>query len=197
MAFKVVGRNVGSRVMASEKAEPERFVFVDEMGANTSLSPLHAWSRRGRWTYCSVPRNRGPNTALLRSMSVESMGPSMVAEGTTAAAFEVYVEEVLAPSLRLGRAVVMDNLSAHKGNRVRKLVEEPDCERPYLPAYSPDLNPVEEIFVKTRGILRKTGARTREALVEALSAAISAVTARDVRALFGHRGYRAVVRSFR
>jgi DDE superfamily endonuclease len=115
--------------MVSERVEPQRFVFVDEMGANTSLSVLRAWSRRGERAYCSVPRNRGPNTTLLASMSTEGMGPSLAVEGaTTTAIFEAYVQEVLSPSLRPGQIVVMDNLSAHKGARVRDLVEERGCE---------------------------------------------------------------------
>ena len=113
----------------SESSDPERFVFVDEMGANTSLSPLRAWSRRGERAHCSVPRNRGKNTTLLASMSVEGMGPSVAVEGTTdREVFEAYVEEVLVPSLRREQIVVMDNLSAHKGERVRELVESTGCE---------------------------------------------------------------------
>jgi hypothetical protein len=113
--------------MVSERVEQEqRFVFVDEMGANTSLFVLRAWSRRGERAYCSVPRNRGKNTTLLASMSVEGMGPALAVEGsTTATVFETYdVGEVLAPTLRKGQIVVMDNLSAHKGSRIRKLLEE-------------------------------------------------------------------------
>ena len=135
------------RVMVAEKVDPQRLVFVDEMGANTSLSVLHAWSHTGKRAYCSVPRNRGKNTTLLASMSVEGMGPTLAVEGATdREVFEAYVEEVLAPSLRSGQIVVMDNLSAHKGHRVRELIEERGCELLYLPSYSPDLNPIEEAF---------------------------------------------------
>lgn len=129
------------RVMVSEKVEAERFVFVDEMGANISLSPLRAWSRRGQRAYCSVPRDRGPNTTLLASMNVEGMELSLVVEGaTTAAVFEVYIGEVLAPNLQPGQVVVMNNFSAHKSERIlRRLVEARGCElyctcRPTLPA---------------------------------------------------------------
>ena len=114
----------------SESSDPERLIFVDEMGANTSLSPLRAWSRRGERAYCSVPHNRGKNTTLLASMSVEGMGPSVAVEGTTdrEVEFEAYLEEVLVPSLRRDQIVVMDNLSAHKSERVRELVESTGCE---------------------------------------------------------------------
>jgi transposase len=187
---------VAWRVTLSEKVNPQRLVFVDEMGTNTSLTVLRAWSRRGQRAYCSVPRNRGANTTLLSSMSVEGMGPSLAVEGaTTAAVFETYVEEVLAPSLRPGQLVVMDNLAAHKGERVKELIEDRGCELLYLPPYSPDLNPIEEAFSKIKRILRKAESRTREALVEAMGAAIWAVTAKDARGFFEHCGYRTLVQS--
>jgi len=93
-------------------------VFVDEMGTNTSLSPVYGWSKKGERAHCSVPRNRGKNTTVLASMSLEGMGSSLAVEGaTTSAVFQTYVERVLAPTLRKGQVVVMDNLSAHKGER--------------------------------------------------------------------------------
>jgi transposase len=121
------------------------------------------------------------------------MGPCLVAvEGaTTAMVFEVYVEKVLAPSLRCGQIVVVDNLGAHKGERVREMIEERVCQLLlYLPPYSPDFNPIEEAFSKIKGTLRKAQARTREAMIEALGIAISAVSVRDARGFFEHGGYR-------
>jgi transposase len=172
-------------------------VFVDEMGTNTSLSPIYGWSKKGQRAYGSVPRNRGRNTTVLASMSVEGMGPSMAVEGaTTARVFETYVERVLAPTLRKGQVVVMDNLSAHKGERVRELIEDRGCELLYLPSYSPDLNPIEEAFSKIKGLLRKAQARSREALLEAIGAAISAVSDRDALGFFEHCGYRTTVQLF-
>jgi transposase len=177
--------------MVAEQVESERLVFVDEMGTNTSLSPLYAWAKKGQRAYWSVPRNRGPNTTLLSSMSAEGMGPSLTVEGaTTSAVFEAYVEQVLAPTLGKGQVVVMDNLSAHKGERVRQLIEERGCSLLYLPSYSPDFNPIEEAFAKIKGLVRKAEARTREALVEAIGKALSAVTTEDVRGFFEHCGYR-------
>jgi transposase len=171
--------------------------FVDEMGTNTSLSPIYGWSKKGQRAYGSVPRNRGRNTTVLASMSVEGMGPSMAVEGaTTARVFETYVERVLAPTLRKGQVVVMDNLSAHKGERVRELIEDRGCELLYLPSYSPDLNPIEEAFSKIKGLLRKAQARSREALLEAIGAAISAVSDRDALGFFEHSGYRTTVQLF-
>jgi transposase len=95
------------------------------------------------------------------------------------------------PSLKAGQVVVMDNISSHRGKRVRELVEGKDCELLYLPPYSPDLNPIEEAFAKLKALLRKAGARTREALTEAMGWALEAVTAKDAQGFFEHRGYRA------
>jgi transposase len=184
------------RVMVAEQVEPERLVFVDEMGTNTSLSSMYAWAPRGERAYCSAPRNRDPNTTVLSSMSAEGMGPSLTVRGaTTSAVFEAYVEQVLAPALRSGRVVVMDNLSAHKGERIKELIEGQGCQLLYLPAYSPDFNPIEEAFSKIKGLVRKAEARTREALVEAIGKALSAVTAKDARSFFEHCGYRMPVQS--
>ena len=183
--------------MVAGTLDARRLVFVDEMGTNTSLSPLYGWAKKGERAYCSVPRNRGPNTTLLSSMSMEGMGPSLAVEGSTnREVFEIYVERVLAPTLRRGQVVVMDNLSAHKGERVRELIEQQGCELLYLPSYSPDFNPIEEAFSKIKGLMRKAQARTREALLEAMGTAISVVTAQDARGFFEHCGYRAAVQPF-
>ena len=183
--------------MVSGALDARSLVFVDEMGTNTSLSPLYGWSKKGEMAYGSVPRNRGKNTTVLSSMSAEGMGPSLAVEGATnAKVFETYVERVLGPTLRRGQVLVMDNLSAHKGERVRVLIEQRGCEILYLPSYSPDFNPIEEAFSKIKGFLRKVEARSREALLEAIGAAISAITNQDAHGFFEHCGYRAMVQLF-
>jgi transposase len=184
------------RVMVAGALDPQRLVFVDEMGANTALCPLYAWSERGERVRVKAPRNRGPNTTLLSSMSTEGMGPCLAVEGSTnAAVFETYVEKVLMPALEPDQIVVMDNLSAHKGQRVKELIERRGCELLFLPPYSPDFNPIEEAFTKIKGLLRKAEARTRETLVEAMGRAISAVTAQDAHGFFEHCGYSLPVQS--
>ena len=182
------------RALVAGALDARRFVFVDEMGTNTSLSPLHGWARRGRRAYFRVPRNWGANVTLLSSMTRSGMGPSLAVEGpTTREVFEAYVGKVLAPQLLPGQIVVMDNLSAHKGSRIRELIEGRGCELLYLPPYSPDLNPIEEAFSKVKGILRRAEARGRGALMEATGAALSAVSGHDAKGFFEHRGYRLLV----
>jgi transposase len=170
-----------------------RLVFVDEMGSNVSLSPLYAWSRRGERAFGSAPRNWGKNVTLLSSITAEGLGQSLAVEGsTTREVFETYLEGVLAPSLSPGQVVVMDNLSSHKGGKVREIVEGCGCELLYLPPYSPDFNPIEQAFSKIKGLIRKAQARTREALIEAMGLALEAVSAREARGFFDHCGYRSV-----
>ena len=114
----------------------------------------------------------------------------------TGIVFETYIERILVPSLRQGQVVVMDNLSAHKGERVKELVESAGCKLLYLPPYSPDLSPIEEAFSKVKGLLREAEARSRRALVEAMGKALDAVTGRDARRFFEHCGYRVSVQPF-
>ena len=142
-------------------------------------------------TFFKIPRNRGTNTTLLSSMSSDGMGPSMAIEGPTSKeVFEAYVERFSAPALKSGQIVVTDNLSAHKGERVRRLIEDRGCTLLYLPPYSPNLNPIEEAFSKIRQLLGVIGARTKEALVEAIGEALDTVSVRDAKGFFAHCGYR-------
>ena len=173
------------------EVDPERLVFVDEMGVHTSLAPLYGYSSKGERVRLQVPRNRGRNTTLLASITLRGMGETLAVEGSTnREVFEAYVDQVLAPTLEAGQVVIMDNLSAHKPARVRELIESRDCELTYLPAYSPDFNPIEEAFAKIKGMLRQAGARTKDVLVDALGEALSAVSAQDARGYFEHAGYR-------
>jgi transposase len=176
--------------MVSGEVDPERLVFVDEMGVHTSLAPLYGYSPKGQRVHLQVPRNRGSNTTLLASMTLGGMGETLALEGSTnREVFEAYVEYALAPTLEVGQ-VVMDNLSAHKPARVRESIEERGCELVYLPAYSPDFNPIEEAFSKIKDMLRQAGARTKDALVEVLGEALSAISDQDARGYFEHAGYR-------
>src|SRR5207237_2825359 len=104
-------------------------------------------------------------------------------------AFEIYVEQVLAPSVTAAQMVVMDNLSIHKGVKVRNAIEARECQLLFLPSYSPDLSPIEEAFSKLKAALRRASARTREALEEAICQALELITAQDARGWFAHCGY--------
>lgn len=165
-------------------------MFVDECGTHTSMVRRYARAPKGERAYGSVPRNRGKNTTLVASLSLEGIGEAMAfEEATTKAVFETYVERLLAPSLKPGRVVVMDNLGAHKGDRVKELIEARGAILVFLPAYSPDFSPIEEAFSKIKALLKKAAARTREVLTEAIGQALQAVTAQDAEGWFAHCGY--------
>jgi transposase len=167
-----------------------RLVFVDESGMHTSMDRLRSRAPRGLRAYGKVPKNRGKNTTLIASMSLCGMGEAMCIEGATdSEAFEVYVEHFLAPSLSEGQVVVLDKLGAHRPKRIRELIEDRGAELVFVPSYSPDLNPIEEAFSKIKNILRKLGARTHEALLEAMEEALFEVTAADAAGWFDHCGY--------
>jgi transposase len=165
-------------------------VFVDESGTHISMDRLRSRAPKGLRAYGKVPKNRGKNLTLIASMSLYGMGESMCVEGATdAAAFEVYIEHFLAPSLTEGQIVVMDNLGAHQPKRITDLIEARGAELVFLPSYSPDLNPIEQGFSKIKNILRKLGGRTHEALLEAMEEALSKVSAADAAGWFEHCGY--------
>lgn len=171
--------------------DARRLVFVDESGFNTSMTRLRARAPRGERAYGKVPRNRGKNQTLIASITLQgAMGESMTLEGATdALAFEAYVEHFLAPSLREGQVVVLDGLGAHRTEKVRELVQARGADLVFLPSYSPDMNPIEEAFSKIKQLVRKAGARTRQALVEAIARALAAVTLDDAMGWFAHAGY--------
>jgi transposase len=175
----------------ASRFDARRLVFVDESGFNTSMTRLRARAPRGQRAYGRVPRNRGKNTTLIAAITLQGgMGESMTLEGATdALAFEAYVEHVLAPSLSEGQVVVLDKLVAHRTEKVKDLIEERGADLVFLPSYSPDMNPIEEAFSKIKQLVRKAGARVREALVEAIGRALTAVTIEDAAGWFAHAGY--------
>jgi transposase len=183
--------------MVISSIEPERFVFVDECSSNTSLAPLYGWARKGERAYQKAPRNWGKNITLISSIGKErGMGASLVVEGSTnAMVFQTYLEDVLLPTLKRGQIIVMDNLSAPKGEKVKVLIEAKGCELIYLPPYSPDFNPIEGAFSKLKSYLRAACARSQDTLMEVIGEALSTITASDALGFFEHCGYRAMVQS--
>ena len=178
----------------SSRFDVRRLVFVDESGTHISMDRLRSRAPRGERAYGKVPKNRGKNLTLIASMSLEGMGESMCLQGATdARAFEAYVEHFLAPSLCEGQVVVMDNLGAHRPKRIRDLIEARGAELVFVPSYSPDLSPIEQAFSKIKNILRKLGARTHEALLEAMEEALRKVSPADAAGWFEHCGYQVEV----
>ena len=166
------------------------FVIVDEMGSNINLTPRYGRAPRGQRAYGHVPRNTPPNTTLIAALTTDGIGAALVLEGAVdTVAFELYVAQVLVPTLSPGKIVVFDNLSAHKNPRIRELIEGCGCEVWPLPSYSPDLSPIEEAFSKLKQGLRRVGARTQELLIDAIAIGLNMITPADARGYFTHCGY--------
>jgi transposase len=163
---------------------------VDESGFQTNMTPRYARAPRGQRAIGIVPRNHHKNTTLIAALTAEGMGACMTLEGATDAdAFVAYLTHFLVPSLRPGQVVVLDNLSVHKDKRVAPLIAAARCRLCYLPAYSPDFNPIESAFSKIKAAMRRVAARTHEALVDALGPVLDTVTVQDVRGWYDLCGY--------
>ncbi|HZY66178.1 MAG TPA: IS630 family transposase [Rubrobacteraceae bacterium] len=171
--------------------DPGHLVFVDESSTNIALTPRYARAPRGKRAYGKAPRNWGKNVTLISSITMEGMGPALSIQGSSdTESFGLYMRNILAPRLKAGQIVIMDNLSVHRSAWVRELIEERGCELWFLPSYSPDFNPIEEAFSKVKSILRKAKARTLDALFEATHHALYMVSREDARGYFEHSGYR-------
>lgn len=170
--------------------DPHQLVFVDETGTHTSLTRLYGWAPHDQRAVGQVPRNYGKNTTLVAALSAQGLQAPWAIDGAMdTVAFEQYVRQVLLPTLHPGQVVVLDNLSVHKARSIQQAIDAAGCEVLFLPAYSPDLTPIEQAFSKIKALLRGAGERTREALLDAVARAVSAITPADVVGWFTHAGY--------
>jgi transposase len=166
------------------------FVFLDETGTNTAMTQRYARAPRGERANGSAPRNHGPNTTLLGSLTRGGMGPALLVEGaTTTEVFTAYVDQVVVPWLRPGQIVILDNLAAHTSDRVRRRIEAAGCQVRFLPPYSPDFSPIEWAFSLLKAHLRAVMARTRDTLERAIAAGLDRITAEDADGWFYGCGY--------
>jgi transposase len=170
--------------------DPTDLIFVDETSTHTALTRRRARAPRGERAVGRTPRNHGPNVTLLAALTPAGVGPALAITGAVdGAAFALYAKRLLAPSLRPGQIVVLDNLSAHKCAEARTAVEAAGARLLFLPAYSPDFNPIELAFAKVKERLRAAAERTPDGLVAATASAIDAVTAADARGFYAHCGF--------
>jgi transposase len=170
--------------------DPRRWVFLDEVGAHTSLTRLYGRAPRGQRLVGAVPQGTWQTTTLISAIRQEGVIAPFVFRGATdEAAFRTYVEQVLVPALRPGDIVALDNLAAHRVPWVARRIRKAGAGVWYLPPYSPDFNPIEKIWAKVKARLRQAAARTTEALWDAIAEALRAVTAEDCANSFAHCGY--------
>ena len=165
-------------------------IVIDECGSNLNLTPRYARAPRGQRAIGYVPRNTPPNTTLIASLTLQGMGPALLLPGATdRLAFEAYVEHCLAPALRPGQIVILDNLSAHHSARVHQLVAAKQCELWFLPSYSPDFSPIEPAFAKLKQAWRKAQARTVDVLYDTIADSLPTITHEDAMGFSTGCGY--------
>jgi transposase len=170
---------------------PEQLVFVDECGTTIRLTPLYARAPRGDRARDQAPRNHRQNTTLLAALTSHAgISAAMLIEGAAdRVVFDLFVEQILVPTLIPGQVVIWDNLSVHKSQRARERIEACGCAVLFLPAYSPDFNPIEQAFSKIKTAVRRAKQRERDGLWEAIGAALASVTTTDTHGWFQHCGY--------
>jgi transposase len=165
-------------------------VFLDECGVTTALTRHYARARRGERAMGSVPHGHWKVLTVLGAISISGVVAAMTVDAATDSdVFRTYVAEGLAPALRPGQVVVLDNLPAHKAPGVREALAAVGCRLLYLPPYAPDLNPIEMAWAKVKGWLRSAGLRTVAELERGVGAALDTITAQDARGFVRHCGY--------
>nr|WP_155255265.1 IS630 family transposase [Bradyrhizobium elkanii] len=174
-----------------DRVEAERLVFIDETWTRTDMAPLRGWAPRGRRLPAKVPHGRWKTMTFLAALRHDRIDAPWFIEGPIdGASFRTYVEKVLLPTLRPGDIVVMDNLGSHKGKVVRQLIRSAGAKLFFLPKYSPDLNPIEQVFAKLKHLLRKAAARTVDTVCTAIGEALPAFTSEECANYLENSGYR-------
>ena len=164
--------------------------FIDESGTHLGLTRLFARAAAGQRVVEATPGASGTHYTLLATLGWHGVGAVGVLAGAVdGLAFEAYVQQALAPTLRKGDVVVLDNLSAHKNARVQALIEARGARVVFLPPYSPDFNPIELCWAKVKSALRSAKARTPEVLLAAITEAFATISRQDIHAWFAHCGY--------
>ena len=165
-------------------------VFLDESGAKTNTTRLRGRALRGERVYDRAPGGHWRTTTMIASLRLNGKSACMTLEGaTTTDVFQAYVRAVLLPTLKRGDVVVLDNLSAHKHPETLAFIEEVGAQVRFLPAYSPDFNPIEQMWSKVKAWLRSAKARTQATLWQAIADALAAVTPEDAQGWFASCGY--------
>jgi len=171
--------------------DPARLVFIDETWAKTGMTRARGYAPKGERLVDAAPHGHWHTTTFVGGLTVRGfVAPMVVAGAVNGAVFRAYVRQVLVPDLRRGDVVVMDNLGSHKVAGVREAIEGAGCRLLYLPAYSPDLNPIESAFSKLKALLRAAAERTVDGLWSAIGRLIDRFARGECRNYFRHCGYR-------
>jgi transposase len=170
--------------------DPARFVFLDETGASTNMIRRYGRCARGERLVAAAPWGHWKTTTFVAGLRASGVIAPFVLDGPmTGEVFRAYVEHMLAPALSPGDVVVMDNLAAHKVAGIREVIQAIGASVLYLPPYSPDLNPIEQVFAKLKTMLRSAAARTRDELWDTIGQALDAFPEPECQNYLAHCGY--------
>lgn len=173
------------------RIDPRRLIFIDETWAKTNMTRLHGRCRCGERLVARVPHGRWRTLTFLAALRWDRIEAPCVIDGPiNGRSFLAYVEQMLVPTLRPGDVVIMDNLGSHKRQAIRRAIRTAGAKLLFLPAYSPDLNPIEQVFAKLKHLLRKAAARTVEAVCAAIGDALNAFSPDECANYLNNSGYR-------
>ena len=185
-----VARRRQQWIKYQDRVDPSRLVFIDETWTKTNMAPLRGWAPRGMRLVTKVPHGHWNTTTFLAALRYDRIEAPWLLEGPIdGESFAIYVEKVLLPTLRPGDIVIMDNLGSHKGKIIRRLIRSVGAKLLFLPKYSPDLNPIEQVFAKLKHLLRKAAARTVETVCAAIGELLGAFTRHECANYFKNSGY--------
>jgi putative transposase len=166
-------------------------VFIDETWTKTNMAPLRGWATRGERLVAKVPYGHWKTLTFLAALRHDRIEAPWLLDGPiNAEGFKAYVEKVLVPTLRPGDLVIMDNLGSHKGKAVRRAIRSAGAKLFFLPKYSPDLNPIEQVFAKLKHLLRNAAARTIETVLAAIGELLDTFTPQECANYLANAGYR-------
>jgi transposase len=172
------------------RLDPSHLVFIDETWAKTNMTRTHGRCARGERLVAKVPHGRWRTLTVLAALRLDRIeAPGVIDGPINGEAFLAYVEQILVPTLRPGDIVIIDNLGSHKGKAVRQAVRAAGAKLFFLPPYSPDLNPIEQVFAKLKTLLRKAAERTVEATWKRIGALLQAFTPQECANYFANTGY--------
>ena len=172
------------------RIDPARLVFIDETWTKTNMAPLRGWAPRGERLKAKVPHRRWKTMTFLAALRHDRLDAPWLLDGPiNGESFRLYVEKVLVPTLAPGDIVILDNLGSHRGKAVRRAIRATGARLFFLPKYSPDLNPIEQLFAKLKHLLRKAAARTVDAVGSAIGRILEMITPQECRNYFVEAGY--------
>jgi putative transposase len=171
------------------RIDPQRLVFIDETWTKTNMAPLRGWAPRGSRLRAKAPGSWKTMTFLAALRHDRIDAPWLLDGPINGDSFQVYVEKQLVPTLRPGDIVILDNLGSHKAKAVRQAIKGAGAKLIFLPKYSPDLNPIEQVFAKLKHLLRKAAARTPDAVCNAIAEILNAYSPDECANYFAKSGY--------